>query len=326
MSFRRVLPFLFWGIALILIVWVLRTVPLVESWQLLQQLHGLELVAWAGLNGLVWLFLTARWQLILITQGYHLPWSKLWQYRLAAFGISFFTPGPHFGGEPFQVYALERFYQLPRSTAIAGIALDKTVELIISFSFLLAGVGSILQQQLLPQFSEQALPALTAFLLIPIGLLGSMSAGKHPLTTFWQHTPQKWQRHLPHILSILQQAEWEVGHFCRTYPRQFLWVMLISVLGFLLLFVEYGLTLRFLGLSLTFSQLLTAFTIARLSLFVPTPGAIGAVEAGQIVAFQALGLDPAIALSLTLLSRLRDISLGLWGMASAGKFFFHQPT
>lgn len=326
MSLKRSLPLLFWLIALLLIGWSLHAVPLAESWRVLQNLKWLEIVAWVGLNGLVWLFLVARWRLILTTQGYRLPLGKLWQYRLSAFGISFFTPGTHFGGEPFQVYVLEQFYQVPRSTAIAGIVLDKTIELIISFSFLLVSISVIVRQQLLDGFSGQILPTVLGFLLLPTGLLGLMSAGKHPLTTLWRHTPPKWQIRLPHILPVLQQGEWEVGHFCRAYPRRFVWIILISILGFLALLVEYGLTLQFLGLPLTFIQLLAVFTVARLSLLVPTPGAIGAVETGQILAFTALGFDPAIALSLTLLSRVRDISLGLWGVGSAGKLLFHRPT
>jgi hypothetical protein len=41
---------------------------------------------------------------------------------------------------------------VPRATAVAAIALDKTLELIINFSFLLVGVAVVLQTQLLPGY------------------------------------------------------------------------------------------------------------------------------------------------------------------------------
>ena len=100
---RRLLPLLPWVIAPLLLAWVLRAVPLEEALAILRQISLAELLALALLNGLVLLSFSGRWWIILRSQGHRIPYLRLVGYRLAAFGVTYFTPGPQFGGEPVQV-------------------------------------------------------------------------------------------------------------------------------------------------------------------------------------------------------------------------------
>ena len=70
----------------------------------------------------------------------------------------------------------------------------------------------------------------------------------------------------------------------------------------------------FLGLKLTALELTLVIVAGRLALLAPTPGALGALEASQILAMQSLGFEPAYGLSLALLIRARDIFFGLSGL------------
>ena len=60
----------------------------------LSRLRAAQFFVLAILNGLILLVLNGRWWLILGGFGYHLPYLTLTGYRLAAFGVSYFTPGP----------------------------------------------------------------------------------------------------------------------------------------------------------------------------------------------------------------------------------------
>ncbi len=76
-----------------------------------------------------------------------------------------------------------------------------------------------------------------------------------------------------------------------------------------------GHPLRFLGLGLTLIQLVVILTAARIAFLLPLPGGIGTLEASQVLAFQALGFDPALGLSFSLAVRARDVlfgGIGLW--------------
>ena len=55
-------------------------------------------------------------------------------------------------------------------------------------------------------------------------------------------------------------------------------------------------------------------TATRLAFLTPLPGGLGALEAGQVLAMQTIGLDPALGISVSLLIRARDLAFGLAGM------------
>jgi hypothetical protein len=61
-----------------------------------------------ALNVLIFSLFSSRWWLILRAQGHPQPYLALSGYRLAAFGVTYFTPGTQLGGEPLQIYLLQR--------------------------------------------------------------------------------------------------------------------------------------------------------------------------------------------------------------------------
>ena len=130
-QFRRFrLRHLLWLIVPLLLLWVLRGVSLKDSWAVLARLGPVQLLILILANGLVLLTLSGRWWLILRAQGHSISYLTLAGYRLAAFGVSYFTPGPQFGGEPVQVYLVQRRHQVAHSTAMSAVTLDKSLELL----------------------------------------------------------------------------------------------------------------------------------------------------------------------------------------------------
>ena len=144
----RHLARLFWLALAVALLWLtLRAVPLDEVWGRLSRLEPGQVLLLAAINVLVLLTFSLRWWLLLYAQGYVLPYLNLVGYRLATFAVSYFTPGPHFGGEPLQVYLVTARHGVPVSASLAAVVLDKILEMLANFAFLVAGILIVLRQQ-----------------------------------------------------------------------------------------------------------------------------------------------------------------------------------
>ena len=83
------------------LLWLsLRGVPFQDIRGVLQNVSIWQLTALVGINLGILLLFALRWQLILRAFGSTVSIGRILAYRLAGFGISYFTPGPQFGGEP----------------------------------------------------------------------------------------------------------------------------------------------------------------------------------------------------------------------------------
>lgn len=313
-----------------LLAWVLSQVPLRAAWLVLRRLSLEDVLALAALNGLVLVVLNGRWWLILRAQGYRLPFLILAGHRLAAFGVSYFTPGPHFGGEPLQVALVERQHGVPRATAVAAVTLDKLLELLVNFLFLALGVGLVLQQGFLGAWVGWETAVFPLLLLITTLLfLIATWRGQYPIARLlrllgrlplWQHP--RWGNGYRRASALLQESERQATQFCQTAPLAVLGALLISVASWVLLIAEYALMLRFLDVSLTPVQTIAMLTAARVAYLLPMPSGLGALEAGQVFMLQLLGFAPAAAVGASLLIRLRDVLLGVLGLFWAAR---HWP-
>jgi hypothetical protein len=130
---RKFLNILVWFLVPLLLWWALRQVSFKEVGAALSHLTLVQIVSLVGLNLLIFLLISGRWWLITRRQGYHLPFAKMVLYRLAAFGFSYYTPGPQLGGLPLQVHLLHKHNAVPAAAAVAGVTLDKLIDLSINF-------------------------------------------------------------------------------------------------------------------------------------------------------------------------------------------------
>lgn len=315
-----------WLAALLLAGWLLSGLPLAELRSALAAVQPAWLLVLALFNAFAMLFFSSRWWLILRALGYRVPYLSALKYRSAAFSISYFTPGTQFGGEPLQVYAMQNRHAVPAPAALASVTLDKLFELLANFTFLAFGITLILYGRLdvfgglLAGFS----PILAALwigglAILPLVYLLALGKGHAPLTALLNNVLRRSSH--PMIAtkaakahSVVAAAEIQVSAFIRQNPRAMFAVLLASGLIWLLSLCEYGLALRVLGGHLNLFQTIAALTIARIAFLTPLPGGLGALEAGQVLAMQALGFSPGLGLAISLWIRARDISLGLLGL------------
>lgn len=320
-SLRKPWWLLFW-FALPLVLWLsFRSVSASEIWIILKNLSIGSILVLFALNIIVLVSFSSRWWLILRAQGFRISYFSLVSYRLAGFGITYFTPGPQLGGEPLQVYLLTRRNKLPSSVAMASITLDKMLELLVNFTFLLVGVITILISGVLGEGLNYLFLLLpVGLLLLPAGYLLLLWRGEQPVTKLFRMLG----RRFPGSLRLsrwpvsLQAVEEDVGLFFHKHPGTVLVAIIISLLIWILMLVEFGLAVRFLGLRLSLSEVIILLTAARLAFLMPIPAGIGTLEAGQMLVMGMIGSSPLIGFSLSLLIHIRDAILGGFGLIWAG--------
>ena len=312
-----------WIVAVAVLWLVVRAVPLATVGRMLAGLTGWQLVVLALLNGLVLLGLNGRWWLLLRGLGYKVPFWPLLGHRLAAFGVSYFTPGPHFGGEPVQVLLVERQHGVPRSAAIAAVSLDKMVELLLNFGFLALGVLLVVQTGLLGEAVGEQTVGWFLFLLLPPTLyLWFIWRGWQPITRLLERLNlDRWE-------TAVSTSEAQMSTLCQQNPGVLLGAVAMSTLTWGVMVAEFYAMASFLGVSLTLGQLIALLTAARVAYLLPLPGGLGTLEASQVWALGLMGFNPAAGLGLSLLIRLRDVGLGvmgLWWMGQRLKMVWIRP-
>lgn len=307
-----------WLLVPLLLWWAARGVSLGALAGALGRLTFPEAAAVAVVNmGLV-LLMTARWWAVLRAQGQRPAFLSLVAYRLASFAVSFFTPGPQFGGEPLQVWLLSRRQGVPGALAAASVAVDRSLELVTNFAFLVVGAAAVGRLRLVPGGVGRLMSGSLLLLGLPLAYLGAAAAGRRPLSGLLDRLPGAVQRRLPSDLGwAVAEGEGLVTEFLRRRPAGLAAALGLSLVIWAGLIGEYLLMLHVLEIDLSPLGGLAALTAGRLALFTPLPGGLGALEASQVLALEALGRARAEALALGVLIRARDLALAGSGLALA---------
>lgn len=318
---RLWLQLLLWVIVLALVGWAISQVPLADTWQMLQGLTLAQIGLLLGVNALLILAFSARWWILLDTMGHRIPYLLLSMHRLAGFSISYFTPGPQVGGEPLQVILLEKHHRIPLVTATTSIGVDRLIEIAINLSILMVGVIVALQSQLLGSLTSPVSVALFSLLtLLPLVYIVQLVRGRQPLSWLLNRFPDRISRRpvFQQVVKATQGSEQQATAVFREKPVRVLAAVGVSLLSWLAIIGEYGLVLHFIGVALTPVRLIILLLVTRIAFLAPLPSGLGALEASQVLAFEALGLEPAVGLTASLLIRGRDIVFGLIGLWWAG--------
>lgn len=303
-----------------LLWWAIRQLPLEEVIVIFRGLNFPLVLLWLAINAGLLVVMNWRWWLILRVLGHPVSFFALTHYRLAAFAVSYFTPGPQFGGEPLQVLALRQRHQVTATTGTASVSLDRLLELIANFTFLVFGVIlAITGAWLSDHLRSIGLTISLGFLAFPLAYLVLMLVGKKPLTELITRIPESLSS--SRLIQAIQGVERQMSRFCVEETGTVLIASLISLIVWVGLLGEYWLLTRILGLHLNLVQTVTALVAARLALLTPLPGGLGVMEASQILAFQTLGLTSSYGGAIAILIRMRDLFFGGFGLLSVVSLF-----
>lgn len=308
-----------------LLVWAYRQTNWLDLINIFRSFKGWEVLVIIVLNLFIFYLFSKRWGLILTVMAGRVPWQHLFAYRMVSFGISYFTPGPQFGGEPAQIRLLKQD-GISLESSLASVYLDRLIDLMVNFTILFLGLLIVLQAGL-----ENSLglnnPAwgMVFLLLLPFLHALALWYGKTPLSFGFSFLQSRWfPRRFKLQAALVSRAESQIGDFMRRSPRVFLRVIGLALFTWALMILEYGLLMSFLGWQGSWVQIITAISAARLAFLTPLPGGLGALEAGQVLVMQALGLPPALGLGLAVTIRLRDTLFGIFGLTLGG-WLWYKP-
>lgn len=318
---KKLLSRLLWLILLAaLLYFALRNAPLAEIGSALQRLRLWQIFSLLGINAIVILLMAARWWIIVRAEKLAIPFLPIIGYRLSVFGLSYFTPGPQVGGEPLQVLVLQRNHGLTFARATSAVIMDKLLEFLVNFLLLGVGAWAALRVGLVSGNGNPltlSLIGLAALLVWPAIHIILLYRGQHPITSILRRL-----RFIPEAnktARLIAVSERMAASFCRRHLRAMWLAIAASLLSLAGIAAEYFLMLHFLGIALSGIQVFAALTAMQLAFLMPLPGGLGALEASQVFALGAFGVDASTAIGLTLIMRARDMLNGGLGLLLAGR-------
>lgn len=309
----------------ILLYFALRNVPFREIWNTIRGLQLWQVGAVFGLSLLIYALITLRWWIIVRAENKRIQYFPLLLVRMAVFGLSYFTLGPHVGGEPLQVFYLQRKYKLTLTHATASVIMDKLLELLANFFLLAVGLTAILQAGILSTNGSSSWLSLGGLLLLclwpPVHII-FLYRRNYPISALLRSLPFVKKDSRP--VRFIAASERLAGAFCRRHMSSLLAAAAVSICAGVGMVAEFALIVNILDIQLSSWQTIAAWTAGWLSLLVPLPGGLGALEASEVFALGVFGVPAALAIGVTLVMRARDVLIGGLGLLLASRALEQQ--
>ena len=302
----------------------------VRLWAALSHVRGSGLLWLAAVNGIILFTMTGRWWRILSAYGHRVALGRLVGYRVAAGSVSYVTPGTQFGGEPLQAFLLVNRENVPADLAAATVFLERAMEL--ALNLVLVGWG-LLWTGLQPSSMLQE-----GFVSDPFGWRGLVRivmgfAGTAGFFWMWKRSwngcfrltvggrvSSLFQR----LRRAVRRTGGRIGEIFRDRPGALVSALGLSLVNWGFVFAEFQILYGCVGEWLPAHQTFIVLMAGRLGLWVPVPGGLGALEAGQIMAARLMGLPPEAAVGVCLLIRLRDAVVCSAGLFLTGRYLAHS--
>ncbi len=238
--------------------------------------------------------------------------ATFYRLRIIREGVDSLLPVAQVGGEIVGARMLSRYSVVP-SRAAASVIVDVTIELLTQVIFLMGGLCALLWQS--PGTARSVwieaivagAAATAAFLLAQrFGMLRALEA-------LLRGMARRWPALAGSSLDGLHSAALD---FYRQ-PAALLRCIWLHLLAWVLGSIESWMVLNALGVPATPLQ---AFTVESLGMAARSagfaiPAALGAQEGGFMLAAAGVGLPVAPALALSLVKRMREVLVGLIGLA-----------
>ncbi len=232
------------------------------------------------------------------------PFITLLEARLAGEAFNLTTPTASVGGEPVKAWLVRPW--APLGEGLPSVIVAKTTIIIGQAIFLVVGLAAA--HAALPGDSLviRGMEWLLAVQVLAVGSFvavqasGALGGGT------------RWLRKLGWLAGgggeTITLVTDELAHFYRREPKRLALSIVFHFVAWLIGALEPWLILRWLGLPVSLAQAtaIEAFSTGiRFAAFL-VPGYLGALEAGHVAIFAALGLGAPAGLSFTLIRRVRE--------------------
>ncbi|MEL7210688.1 MAG: lysylphosphatidylglycerol synthase domain-containing protein, partial [Actinomycetota bacterium] len=260
-------PLLMWVLMPPLILWVGRQVADLDVRRLLTNFKLEGVIALVLVRVVIIGVLSSRWRLFLSAYGYLTRMLSMMSYSLVGFGLSYFTPGPQWGGEPAQIQLVRTRDHVTTAHAVASLGLDRLLAAISQGSLLAVGVVLVVVGDYGGDFGWRGLLPVFALVGLPLLYMASIWKGRRPLTRLLRRARR---RRLQSWSGTVAEMEAQVSDLCRNQADVF-WrgVILSFVIWPILLGIEFWLAVFFLGTTLTIPEVVIVVAASRIAMFTP---------------------------------------------------------
>ena len=285
------------------------------------------LLAYLALSIAILLLQASRWALVSAAVGGAPRFGRLVAARVAGDGLGSLLPLARVSGDPLRA-VLARSGDTPLSTATAGVAIDRLLELIGNLLAVVVYVG-VFSLATVRGTSARTSLALGAAVLVPLActavLVVQLARGNRPLAPLYGPRVRRWVPRHQHWLDGLRRVEEHLVVFFRAHRTSFVIGLGCSILIECVVVFQYRALLGAFGVELELPTLLMVLVGGGVARAVPTPAAIGALEAVQVLAVGASTGRADLGFVVGVIVRLHETLLILVGLATLSALGF-SPT
>jgi uncharacterized protein (TIRG00374 family) len=276
------------------------------------------LCVYGALTALVVLGHSLRWRLVARSLGSDPALGLLVQARLAGDAVGVLVPSGKVAGEPLR-FALVRARCGDGPLTAAAVAIDRILEVLGNLACVLVYVA-VFAHAHSTRMRGSGLPPLAVaagLFVASVGvLIASVRRGFRPLA--FLHGPGM-RRRFPRFARWadgIERMETHLVRFFRSHPGAFARGLLASVCIEALVVLQYHTLLGAFEIHLELPTLLMALVTSGLVRLAPTPGGLGALEAGQVALLQMSSGRAELGLVVGIVMRLHEVLMVGAGFAA----------
>lgn len=319
----RLFKLIFWILGVALLIWAIQRVNLKDVTHLILEMKwGLALVL--SVYTLINLADAASWKYAFKPiDAQPMTVGSLWKIRQIGEAFNMVTPLGTMGGEPLKAQLVKESFGLSLKNGVASLVVARTTNLLGLILFLIIGVFLIFpSESVASDFKKTAVFSLFIFSsLIFLFLLFQIKGGLKMLTLWASGLP--FGESIQHLLEQLENLSHQMMDYYRENRNRCLKSIWYSFVGWVLGIAELYGTFYFLGKTLSFTDIWIIEALVQLikvaSFFIPL--SIGALEGGSVLIFAALGMPANLALAVSFVRRVKELTWITLGLAMSGTMY-----
>ncbi|MDD2646705.1 MAG: lysylphosphatidylglycerol synthase transmembrane domain-containing protein [Patescibacteria group bacterium] len=309
---KYLIIFVAFSIGLVGLIVIYHKVGLVDISTQLHKLHLWQLFLVLGTSIAMMTLTICRWGLILIDLNQKkTSWLTMIKARLGEFAFSYLTPIAYFGGEWIRAYVMNKDKNVPVSTSLTSIFLDRISEFVAAFLFIFFGAivmaisRSFIWGILMLIFSGIIFSGLyLAIVLVGLDKILIFLVNFLKLNKIRYSSKNAGQTTIGERFIYLGG---QVNDYFKKSRAKFVFTTFLSFLTLLVWLWQTKLIINFLGIDLSWSKIFIIKIFLATSMFMPIPANLGSYEGAHVLVFNIFGLPSDSALALSVVNRALDL-------------------
>ena len=255
-----------------------------------------------------------RFKVILDSYGHKINIFRLVKQHICTFAVSYVTPASRLGGEPIRVYMLKKECDVDYKIGTTVVILDKFIEILGSALYGVIGLILLIVLFDIPSYFKiffGVIVFLALFLLFIIyhRIINNRGVFSDLFLLLRLNKIKDWNKFIP----TLKDIENKMSDFFKYHKKSFALSMIFYLISGILFIIEFKFLLLSIGMNASIFQIILAINVWGLTAFIPTPGSLGFLEAGQSGLFQIMQGNGTGGLAMILILRVCYLAMACLG-------------